>query len=68
MVELPALAASEVASVDRDLRRGMEARSDQPGASHFYHGEMQMRRYSEATSPVKKFILTGVSCSQRPQR
>jgi hypothetical protein len=57
IVDLPALRASQVAAVYRDLRHSLEARSNQPGASNFYYGEMQMRRYSEDAGFMERAIL-----------
>jgi uncharacterized protein YjbI with pentapeptide repeats len=36
--------APEIASIYRDLRKGMEDAKNEPGAADFYYGEMEMRR------------------------
>jgi hypothetical protein len=35
-----------IAATYRDLRRSLEAKSNQPGVADFYYGEMEMRRHS----------------------
>lgn len=55
-VHLQPLEAGQVASIYRDLRRSLEAKSDMPGASDFYYGEMEMRRWS-AGRPLLERIL-----------
>lgn len=40
------LAAGDIATVYRDLRKGREDNKDEPGAADFYYGEMEMRRLS----------------------
>ncbi|MGH6948077.1 MAG: hypothetical protein ACREDZ_12175, partial [Kiloniellales bacterium] len=57
VVELPALRASQVAAVYRDLRRSFEARSDEPGAADFYYGEMEMRRHSREFGTAERAIV-----------
>lgn len=47
---LPTLSASQIASTYRDLRRSLESKSDMPGASDFYYGEMEMRRRDRDSS------------------
>ncbi len=47
----------QIAAVYRDLRRGLEARADQPGAADFYYGEMEMRRNDKDTPLVDRLIL-----------
>jgi hypothetical protein len=56
-VLLERLEADQVASIYRDLRRGQEARRDEPGAADFYYGEMEMRRRS-ADAPGERELLT----------
>lgn len=55
-VHLQPLEAGQVASIYRDLRRSLEAKSDMPGASDFYYGEMEMRRW-RADRPLLEHIL-----------
>lgn len=55
-VLLQPLEADQVASIYRDLRRSLEAKSDMPGASDFYYGEMEMRRWS-VDRPLLERIL-----------
>lgn len=45
-VLLQPLDSDQVASIYRDLRRSLEAKSDMPGAADFYYGEMEMRRWN----------------------
>jgi uncharacterized protein YjbI with pentapeptide repeats len=40
------LEAGEIATLYRELRKGLEDRRDEPGAADFYYGEMEMRRHS----------------------
>lgn len=56
-VVLPALRASQVAAVYRDLRRSFEARADEPGAADFYYGEMEMRRHSREPGLAERGII-----------
>lgn len=42
----PAPRPHEIAETYRSLRRGREIRRDEPGATDFYYGEMEMRRRS----------------------
>jgi uncharacterized protein YjbI with pentapeptide repeats len=51
-----AIEAGQIASLYRDLRRGQEERSDEPGAADFYYGEMEMRRHG--ASGVERMLLT----------
>jgi len=57
-VRLPALRASQVAAVYRDLRRSFEAKSDESGAADFYYGEMEMRRQSEKAGCTERAIIS----------
>jgi hypothetical protein len=56
-VVLPALRATQVAAVYRDLRRSFEAKSDEPGAADFYYGEMEMRRHSREVGMAERAIV-----------
>jgi uncharacterized protein YjbI with pentapeptide repeats len=44
--EAEVLDPARIASLYRALRKGLEDRKDEPGASDFYYGEMEMRRLS----------------------
>jgi len=55
-VLLQPLEADQVASIYRDLRRSLEAKSDMPSAADFYYGEMEMRRWS-AGRPLLERVL-----------
>jgi len=50
LVWLPSLHASQIAGTYRELRRSLESKSDMPGASDFYYGEMEMRRRDKDSS------------------
>lgn len=56
--EIIPLLPRQIAVLYRDLRRGLEARADQPGAADFYYGEMEMRRHDSDTSLSDRLILT----------
>ncbi len=56
-VDLPALRASQVACVYRELRRSFEAKSDEPSAADFYYGEMEMRRYNREAGLAERLIV-----------
>jgi len=43
--------------VYRALRKGLESGADEPGASDFYYGEMEMRRVGSGTSRAERFIV-----------
>jgi hypothetical protein len=51
------LPAADLASIYRDLRRSLEAKSDMPAASDFYYGEMEMRRLENDRPFVEKILL-----------
>jgi hypothetical protein len=51
------LAAEQVAALYRDLRKGREDNRDEPGATDFYYGEMEMRR-AAATALGERVVLT----------
>jgi hypothetical protein len=53
----PALSASQIAAVYRDLRRSFETAANQPGAADFYYGEMEMRRLDSEARPVERLII-----------
>lgn len=55
---LQPLGALQVASVYRDLRRSLEAKSDMPGAADFYYGEMEMRRWDKGRSAIERFLVS----------
>jgi hypothetical protein len=47
----------QVASIYRDLRRSLEAKSDMPGAADFYYGEMEMRRWSRSRVWLERALV-----------
>jgi uncharacterized protein YjbI with pentapeptide repeats len=51
------LEAEQVAAIYRDLRKGREDDRDEPGATDFYYGEMEMRR-AAATDVGERVVLT----------
>jgi hypothetical protein len=53
----PSSAARTVASIYRELRKGLEDRKNEPDAADFYYGEMEMRRHG-AESVVERTLLT----------
>jgi hypothetical protein len=55
---LPTLRASQIAGTYRDLRRSLEGKSDMPGASDFYYGEMEMRRRDNDSSFWDRVLVT----------
>ena len=55
--DLPTVGALQIASVYRELRRGLEAKSDVSGAADFYYGEMEMRRHAKETSYWERAIV-----------
>jgi uncharacterized protein YjbI with pentapeptide repeats len=55
---LPDLSAAEVAGVYRALRKALESGADEPGASDFYYGEMEMRRLDKTTSRAERLIVS----------
>lgn len=57
LVVLHPLEADQVASIYRDLRRSLEAKSDMPGASDFYYGEMEMRRWSRGRPWIERVLV-----------
>jgi hypothetical protein len=57
-VVLPDLSAGEVAVVYRALRKALETGADEPGASDFYYGEMEMRRLDESNSWAERFVVS----------
>lgn len=56
-VLLQPLEADQVASIYRDLRRSLEAKSDMPGAADFYYGEMEMRRWSAGRPFLERLLV-----------
>jgi hypothetical protein len=54
---LQPLEADQVASIYRDLRRSLEAKSDMPGSSDFYYGEMEMRRWSGGRPLLERILV-----------
>jgi len=56
-VLLQPLEADQVASIYRDLRRSLEAKSDMPGAADFYYGEMEMRRWSVGRPTLERLLV-----------
>jgi uncharacterized protein YjbI with pentapeptide repeats len=57
-VLLPDLSAAEVAGVYRALRKALESGADEPGASDFYYGEMEMRRVDGNVSWAERTVIT----------
>ena len=53
------LEADEIARLYRDLRKGREDNSDEPGAADFYYGEMEMRRHASPPLSAERLVLTG---------
>jgi hypothetical protein len=53
------LTASQVSSLYRSLRKGLEAQKDEPGAADFYYGEMEMRRLDKAAGRLERPIIFG---------
>ena len=49
--------ALDIATIYRDLRRGLETSKNEPGAADFYYGEMEMRRRSTDTPWAERFLL-----------
>ncbi|NEB76689.1 hypothetical protein G3I40_15875 [Streptomyces sp. SID14478] len=58
-VASPRVEPSSVAALYRQLRKALEEGKNEPGASDFYYGEMEMRRLPEATetTPAERFLL-----------
>ena len=54
---LPEVSTSQVASVYAELRRSFEMRSNEPGASDFYYGEMEMRRQNPNGAISERTII-----------
>ncbi|MCJ0907334.1 pentapeptide repeat-containing protein [Rhodococcus sp. ARC_M6] len=50
-------AALDIATIYRDLRRGLESSKNEPGAADFYYGEMEMRRRSTDTAWAERVLL-----------
>lgn len=50
--------AAQIQSIYRDLRKGREDAKDEPGASDFYFGEMEMRRMAAAQRSWERVLLT----------
>ncbi len=56
-VVLPDLSAAEVGGVYRALRKALESGADEPGASDFYYGEMEMRRLDKNVSWAERLVV-----------
>ncbi|MDN3460808.1 pentapeptide repeat-containing protein [Rhodococcus sp. APC 3903] len=52
-----AVDALDIATIYRDLRRGLESNKNEPGAADFYYGEMEMRRRSKYTPLAERGLL-----------
>jgi uncharacterized protein YjbI with pentapeptide repeats len=50
-------APDQIETVYRELRRGRESRSDQPGGADFYYGEMEMRRLNSSGPLADRFAV-----------
>jgi hypothetical protein len=48
---------STIAGLYRELRKGREDTGNQPAASDFYYGEMEMRRHDSSLSGAERAIL-----------
>lgn len=51
--------SAQVGTVYRELRRGLESKSDMPSAAGFYFGEMEMRRWSPARTFLDRVLIWG---------
>jgi uncharacterized protein YjbI with pentapeptide repeats len=47
----------DIAATYRELRKGMEDSKNEPGASDFYYGEMEMRRFDHNKPRAERIIL-----------
>lgn len=56
-VLLSPVVPSQVEGIYRELRRGLESKSDMPSAADFYFGEMEMRRWGGGRSFLEKFFV-----------
>jgi uncharacterized protein YjbI with pentapeptide repeats len=56
-VSLPTLTAAQVSATYRALRKGLESRSNEPGAADFYYGEMEMRLRDATTSRAERVVI-----------
>jgi hypothetical protein len=56
-VLLTPLDPTQVESLYRELRRGLEMKSDMPGAADFYFGEMEMRRWGGSRSSPERILV-----------
>lgn len=54
---LPDLQPAEIAGVYRALRRALESGANEPGASDFYYGEMEMRRVDTTNSWAERIVV-----------
>jgi hypothetical protein len=54
---LPDISAAQVAGAYRSLRRALENGGDEPGASDFYYGEMEMRRRDSRAARAERFVV-----------
>jgi hypothetical protein len=53
----PPLDAERIQVMYRQLRKAQEDARNEPGATSFYYGEMEMRRHASSTPVVEKLIL-----------
>jgi len=51
------LRPADLALLYRALRKGREDAKDEPGASDFYYGEMEMRRHDRTAPLAERFVL-----------
>jgi uncharacterized protein YjbI with pentapeptide repeats len=51
------LVPTQVESLYRELRRGLEAKSDMPSAADFYFGEMEMRRWGRSGGALERLLV-----------
>lgn len=54
----PSPSPAQIAALYRELRRSLEGRADQPGASDFYYGEMEMRRADETAALSDRIVVS----------
>lgn len=55
---VPALEPERLLTLYRQLRKALEDAKNDPGASDFYYGEMEMRRHASITPAGERFLLT----------
>jgi hypothetical protein len=58
IVVFPDVSAAQVEGVYRSLRKALESGANEPGASDFYYGEMELRRVDKRTNWAERLIIT----------